>query len=440
MEIQSDRSPIFEAASQFFSEQPQRQTLFEAKKTYIPVTVKTVDFEDLKHVLDASLDMWFTSGRYTKEFETNLPQFFGRSLKALFVNSGSSANLLAVSSLCAGGLEALGFPILKAGDEVLTAAAGFPTTVNPIFQNHLKPVFLDVDEATLNVSVETIREAITPKTRALVLAHTLGNPYRVDLIKKEFPKLLVVEDCCDALGAEIANRRVGSFGEYATCSFYPAHHITTGEGGAVMSANARLRKVAESVRDWGRDCWCDSGKDNTCQKRFEWQLGDMPFGYDHKYTYSNVGYNLKATDIQAALGISQLTKADQFISARRKNYKFLKSGLEASPILKKFYRTVSATDETNPSWFGFGLYCENGLERNQVVQFLENDRKIGTRLLFGGNLTKQPAYKKLDFRVHEELTATDKIMNLFFWIGVHPGLDEIKMNYMLESLEAATKL
>lgn len=435
MHESANRNHVFEAARRYYESEQSRIQPFVPGESYIPVTTKQVDFEDLQMLLDAALDMWLTAGRFAKDFEAALPKMFQRSLPALFVNSGSSANLLAVSSLCSPQLSAMGGAHLRPGDEVLTAAAGFPTTVNPLFQNQLKPVFVDIDSKTLNASPETLLSAITPQTRAIVLAHTLGNPWRVDIIKREFPKMMIVEDCCDALGAQVDGRSVGSYGDYATCSFYPAHHMTTGEGGAVMSANARLRKIAESVRDWGRDCWCESGKDNTCNKRFDWQLGDLPQGYDHKYTYSNIGYNLKSTDLQAAIGMSQMKKAPRFIEARRANWSYLFKGIQNSPILSRFYEPVVATENSNPSWFGFAIYAREGLRRNDVVRDLENTKRIGTRLLFGGNLTKQPAYKGLDYRIHGELKTTDRIMNDLFWIGVHPALDPNKMDYMLQSLE-----
>ncbi len=356
------------------------------------------------------------------------------------MNSGSSANLVAISSLGSPDLKNYGFEPLKPGDEVLTVAAGFPTTVNPIIQNGWVPVFVDVDTQTINALPETLMAAKTPKTRAVVLAHTLGNPYRADVIaewcKKE--NLFLVEDCCDALGATIGPTPIGSFGEYSTCSFYPAHHVTMGEGGAVMSRDGRFKKIAESIRDWGRDCWCEPGKDNTCNKRFGWKLGDLPDGYDHKYIYSHVGYNLKVTDMQAALGISQLKKVDGFIASRRFNWHYLNDAIQKSPILSRNFTPVKATEGTSPSWFGFPLYCRESLNREKVVSSLE-ERKIGTRLHFAGNLTKQPAYKNVNYRVSGSLENTDRIMRQLFWIGVHPGLDKKRMDYMLEQLEAVAK-
>ncbi|MFZ3231103.1 MAG: lipopolysaccharide biosynthesis protein RfbH [Pseudobdellovibrio sp.] len=418
-----------------FSAKPE----FIAGKTYIPVTAKVVDEHDLGYLIDASLDMWLTAGRYARDFEAQFGKYFGRTTKSLLVNSGSSANLVAISSLASPDLLKMGLTPLKPGDEIITVAAGFPTTVNPIIQNGWVPVFIDIDATTLNALPEKIFAAKTAKTRAVVLAHSLGNPYRADLIadwcKKE--GLFLIEDCCDALGATINNQLVGSFGDYATSSFYPAHHITMGEGGAVMSKDGRFKKIAESIRDWGRDCWCEPGQDNTCNKRFGWTLGELPPGYDHKYVYSHIGYNLKVTDMQAALGISQLNKVDHFISERKKNWKALYNGIKSSPILKENFIPIEPTPETDPSWFGFAMYCNDRLNREKVVKALE-ERKVGTRLFFAGNLTKQPAYKDAKYRVHDHLTNTDSVMKSLFWIGVHPALDAQKISYMLEQLEAVT--
>jgi CDP-6-deoxy-D-xylo-4-hexulose-3-dehydrase len=438
--MQELRSQILGQSRHFF-EIAHAQKAFEPGKTYIPATVKVMDADDLSYLIDASLDMWLTAGRFSKEFEAKLPQHFGRKVGSLLVNSGSSANLLAVSSLGSSMLKQMKMKPLEKGDEVITAAAGFPTTVNPILQNGWTPVFIDVDFNTLNALPEAVMAARTSKTRAVVLAHTLGNPYRSDILAEWCRKegLYLIEDCCDAFGSTIGDAPVGSFGDYATVSFYPAHHITMGEGGAVMSRNAQFRRIAESVRDWGRDCWCDPGKDNTCGKRFEWQLGELPCGYDHKYTYSNIGYNLKVTDMQAALGVSQLNKVERFIAARRRNWKWLSEAIGTSSRLQGKLTPVQPTPGTNPSWFGFAIHCSPGLNRNKITAYLES-RGIGTRLLFGGNLTKQPAYKNAPYRVHGELTATDQIMNQTFWMGVHPGLDETRMSYMIEQLEKAVEL
>lgn len=434
------RSRILEQCRDFFAAQHAPKA-FVAGQSYIPVTTKVLDADDLTHLVDASLDLWLTAGRFGREFEAKLPGYLGRKTQALMVNSGSSANLVAVSSLGAPMLKEFKLRPLEKGDEVITAAAGFPTTVNPIVQNGWTPVFVDVDFNTLNAKPEVIMAAKTPKTRAVVMAHTLGNAYRSDVIAQWCEKegLYLIEDCCDALGTTIGDQPVGSFGDYATLSFYPAHHITMGEGGAVVSRNGRFKRVAESMRDWGRDCWCEPGKDNTCGKRFETSLGTLPCGYDHKYTYSNIGYNLKATDMQAAIGLSQLNKLERFVAARRENWKKIYNGIQSSPILRERLVPVMATEGTNPSWFGFPIHCAPGINREKMVSFLEQ-KKVGTRLVFAGNLTRQPAYRGVEFRVHEELTATDEIMKRSFWIGVHPALDDQKISYMLEQLEAGVRL
>jgi len=433
------RMAVITAAKNYFTDFSPKPA-FIAGQTYIPVTAKVVDEHDLGYLIDASLDMWLTAGRYARDFEAEFGKYFGRKTKSLLVNSGSSANLVAISSLGSHELSNMGYKPLEPGDEVITVAAGFPTTVNPIIQNNWVPVFIDIDAATLNALPEKIMAARTSKTRAVILAHSLGNPYRADIIadwcKKE--GLFLIEDCCDALGATIKDQYVGSFGEYATSSFYPAHHITMGEGGAVMSKDGRFKKIAESIRDWGRDCWCEPGKDNTCKKRFGWTLGDLPPGYDHKYVYSHIGYNLKVTDMQAALGMSQLNKVEKFISERRKNWKLIYDGIKSSPVLKENFTPVEATPETNPSWFGFAMYANDRLNREKVVAGLE-DRKVGTRLFFAGNLTKQPAYQNQKYRIHEELKNTDQVMRSLFWIGVHPALDQQRISYMLEQLEAVCK-
>ncbi|NBX77099.1 MAG: lipopolysaccharide biosynthesis protein RfbH [Proteobacteria bacterium] len=408
-------------------------------KTYIPVTTKKLDPEDLRFLLDASLDLWLTTGRFGRSFEKDFATFVGNRVPSLLVNSGSSANLVAMSALSSPQLKKQGLKPLEKGDEVITVAAGFPTTVNPILQNGWVPVFVDVDLQTLNALPEKIMEAKTAKTRAVVLAHTLGNPYRADVLaewcKKE--NLFLVEDCCDALGAKIGNEFVGSFGSYSTYSFYPAHHITMGEGGAVLCRDSVLRRIAESIRDWGRDCWCEPGVDNTCGKRFDWSLGSLPHGYDHKYTYSHIGYNLKVTDMQAAIGLSQLKKAPAYVEARRVNWKKIKAGFESSSVLRKHFMTVEPTEGTEPSWFGFPLHVADSLSREKVVAFLE-ENKVGTRLLFSGNLVRQPAYQNVEHRVVGSLSKTDKIMKDTFWIGVHPLLDDRRIEYMLHQLERAT--
>lgn len=437
---ESARMEVIASAKNYFTTHSKKPS-FVAGETYIPVTAKVVDEHDLGFLIDASLDMWLTAGRYSREFEAKFGEYFGRKTKSLLVNSGSSANLLAISALGSHELTKMGYTPMAPGDEVITVAAGFPTTVNPIIQNNWIPVFIDVDATTLNALPEKIMAARTPRTRAVILAHSLGNPYRADVIAEWCKKegIFLIEDCCDALGATINGQPVGSFGEYATSSFYPAHHITMGEGGAVMSKDGRFKKIAESIRDWGRDCWCEPGKDNTCNKRFNWTLGDLPPGYDHKYVYSHIGYNLKVTDMQAALGVSQLNKVEKFISERRKNWKTIYDGIMTSPILRENFTPVEATPETNPSWFGFAMYAHDRLNREKVVSALE-ERKVGTRLFFAGNLTKQPAYKNVNYRIHDNLNNTDKVMRSLFWIGVHPALDKARINYMLEQLEAVCKV
>jgi CDP-6-deoxy-D-xylo-4-hexulose-3-dehydrase len=435
-----NRSDLLDNARQYFRSQFAPKP-FVPGETYIPPSGKVMSEDDLASLIDASLDLWLTAGRFSKQFESELPAWFGRKVSGLFVNSGSSANLVAISALSAPMMEKVGKPRLKPGDEVITVAAGFPTTVNPLVQTGLKPVFVDVDFSTLDATLELIQNAyVKGRTKAVVLAHTLGNPYRADLLAKWCASegLYLVEDCCDALGAEIGEGFAGSFGDFATLSFYPAHHITTGEGGAVLPKDGRLRKVAESMRDWGRDCWCEPGKDNTCGKRFSQQLGDLPEGYDHKYTYSNVGYNLKATDMQAALGISQLKRAREFIETRRRNWKALYDGIKGSPVLKERLLPVEPTEGTKPSWFGFAMHTAPGLDRERLVARLE-ERRVGTRLMFAGNLVRQPAYRGVDYRVVGELKNTDEIMKRTFWIGVHPQIEDSRIAYMLETLESCVR-
>lgn len=423
------RRKIFSLCEEFFEQTHAHHELIPGKD-YLPATAKLLHTQDLIALVDASLDLWLTTGRYAKDFETQLSQRLFPAAKVLLVNSGSSANLVAVSSL--------GAP--KPGDEIITVAAAFPTTVNPLFQNQWVPVFVDVDEKTMNALPEKIMEAQTSRTRAVILAHTLGNPYRADILKQWCQKegLFFIEDCCDALGATIDNQPVGSFGHFSTFSFYPAHQITMGEGGAVICHDHMLAKIAKSFRDWGRDCWCETGKDNTCGKRFNWSLGDLPEGYDHKYIYSNIGYNLKLTDMQAAIGYSQLSHLNEFVEKRRANFNFLREGIKSSPLLSQKLIPIKPTAGTNPSWFGFAMYCADGISRNKLVRFLENN-KTGTRMVFAGNLTKQPAYKDKIFRVHGSLQNTDKIMNQAFWIGVHPRLGKAQLAYILEQLEAGVK-
>jgi CDP-6-deoxy-D-xylo-4-hexulose-3-dehydrase len=398
--------------------------------TGIPVTGKVFGKEELIAAVEASLDFWLTSGPYTEKFESRFAKTVGMR-HAFMVNSGSSANLLALTALTS---PKIGERALKPGDEVITVAAGFPTTVTPILQNNLIPVYVDVDLETYVANEEALEASVSPKTRAIMMAHTLGNPFNLDLIEKLAKKhnLWFVEDSCDALGGTYKNKNLGTFGDLSTFSFYPAHHITTGEGGAVLIKKIAHKVLVESFRDWGRDCWCAPGCDNTCLKRFEWQLGELPEGYDHKYTYSHLGYNLKSGDIQAAIGLAQLDRLESFVEIRRRNWKYLKDGLVG---LEDSFILPRATEDSDPSWFGFAITVrkESPLNRNQIVQAL-NEKKIGTRLLFGGNLLRQPAFAGTPRRVVGDLANTDIVMNDTFWIGVWPGLTIPMLDYMIETI------
>jgi CDP-6-deoxy-D-xylo-4-hexulose-3-dehydrase len=428
------RSQISELVKQYadiaFASKP-----FVPGESVVPVSGKVISAREIQLMVDAALDGWLTSGRFNTMFEQRLAQFLG--VKYLItVNSGSSANLVAFSTLTS---NKLGSRAIKQGDEVISVAAGFPTTVNPVIQFGAVPVFVDVDLATHNIDVSKIEAAITPKTKAIMLAHSLGNPFNLEVVTSLCKKydLWLVEDCCDALGATYNGQLVGTFGDIATLSFYPAHHITMGEGGAVFTNNAELKLIAESFRDWGRDCYCPPGKDNTCSKRFCWTNrelgGDLPDGYDHKYTYSHLGYNLKITDMQAACALAQMDRVDEFIAKRRANFKYLKHRLAS---VQQFLHLPEATPNSEPSWFGFPLILNQatGVKRTDLINFLDQN-KIGTRLLFAGNLTKQPYMTGRNFRVSGDLTNTDIVMTQTFWLGTFPALGDEQLDYIASKLE-----
>ena len=404
---------------------------FEAGKHAVPPSGKVIGAKELQNMVEASLDGWLTTGRFNDAFEKRLTEFLGVK-HALTTNSGSSANLLAFSALTS---PTLGDRAIGRGDEVISVAAGFPTTVNPILQFGAVPVFVDVQLPTYNIDPSKVEAAIGPKTKAIMLAHTLGNPYNLDVIVALAKKynLWLIEDCCDALGTTYNGKLVGTFGDIATLSFYPAHHITMGEGGAVFTNNDQLNKIIESYRDWGRDCYCAPGKDNTCNKRFGWKLGDLPQGYDHKYTYSHLGYNLKISDMQAACALAQMDRVEEFIAARKDNFAYLKTGLKTC---EEFLLLPEATPNSDPSWFGFPITIkpEANFNRVDLLKYLDQN-KIGTRLLFAGNLTRQPYMKGLNFRISGELTNTDTVMNNTFWVGVYPGLSKEMLDFVIEKME-----
>lgn len=412
------------------------QSVFEQEpgfipgETHVPVSGKLIGKEEIKFAVDACLDGWFTTGRFAKQFEKEFAKFMNQSY-CLLTNSGSSANLLALSSLTSPHLKE---KRLKPGDEVITVAAGFPTTVNPIIQNGLVPVFVDVNLNDFCIDVKQMEKAWSPKVKAVMLAHTLGNPFNLKKVTEFVKKhnLWFIEDCCDAVGSTYDGKMVGTFGDLATVSFYPAHHITMGEGGAVLTGSPLLKKIVESFRDWGRDCWCAPGNDNTCGKRFDWQLGDLPHGYDHKYIYSHVGYNLKLTDMQAAIGLAQLEKLEKFIQQRKDNFQFLKNNLQS---LSDFLALPEPTENSDPSWFGFPIRVKkkSPFSRNKLVKNL-NANNIGTRLLFGGNLTKQPFYKNINSRTHGKLENTNTVMENVFWLGLHPALKREMLECIIDTL------
>jgi CDP-4-dehydro-6-deoxyglucose reductase, E1 len=428
--IETIRNKISELVEQY-AELQYAVKPFEPGKTAVPPSGKVVGATELQYMVEASLDGWLTTGRFNDQFEKELAEFIG--IKHLItVNSGSSANLVAFSTLTS---PWLGERAINKGDEVIGVAAGFPTTVNPIVNFGAVPVFVDVDLETHNVDADLIEAAITPKTKAIMLAHTLGNPFNFNKVKALCEKynLWLVEDCCDALGAKYEGKMVGTWGDIATLSFYPAHHMTMGEGGAVFTNNSDLIKIAESFRDWGRDCYCKPGCDNTCGKRFNMQLGSLPRGYDHKYTYSHVGYNLKITDMQAACGLAQLQRLPEFISKRNANYDYMKQRLLS---LSDFLDIARPTKNSTPSWFGFPITIKEtaGVIRSDLIKYLDQN-KVGTRLLFAGNLVRQPYFKNVEYRVVGELTNTDITMNQTFWLGIYPGLELAHLDFVAEKLE-----
>lgn len=404
---------------------------FAAGTDFVPVSGKVLGSPELKNMVEASLDGWLTTGRFNAAFEKRFSEFVGVR-HALTTTSGSSANLLALTALTS---PKLGVRALNPGDEVITVAAGFPTTVNPILQNGMVPVFVDIDIPTYNIDPQKIESAISERTRAIMIAHTLGNTFDLEAVMSVAKKhnLWVIEDCCDALGSLYKGQHVGSFGDIATCSFYPAHHITMGEGGMVFTKHSKLRTIIESFRDWGRDCYCDPGCDNTCRKRFGQQHGSLPFGYDHKYTYSHLGYNLKITDMQAACALAQMDRLPDFIQTRKHNFNFLKNALKSC---EEFLILPEATPDSDPSWFGFPVTLRDGVNvsRLDLLEYLDQF-KIGTRLLFAGNLIRQPYFEGRNYRISDELTKTDKVMNDTFWLGVYPGLDNEKLSFIVNKIE-----
>lgn len=400
-------------------------------KSQINYGGRVYDEKELVNLVDSSLEFWLTAGKYAKQFEKEFAEFLGIKY-CLLANSGSSANLLAVSSLTS---PKLGGKRLKPGDEVITTACGFPTTLNPIIQNNLRPVFVDIELGNYNIDVGKIEKAISPKTKAIFIAHTLGNPAGLDKILKIAKKhnLWFLEDNCDALGSKYKGKYTGTFGDISTVSFYPAHHITMGEGGAVCTDNPLLKKIIASFRDWGRDCWCEPGHDNTCKRRFSWKMGKLPLGYDHKYVYSHIGYNLKVTDMQAAIGVAQLKKLPQFIKARKRNFDLLYRFFEK---YEEYFILPQATKNSEPAWFGFPILVKQTAPfvRSEIINYLE-ENKIATRMLFGGNLAKQPAYENIKCRASGLLKNTDLAMNNLFWIGVYPGITKEKLDYVIKTLK-----
>jgi CDP-6-deoxy-D-xylo-4-hexulose-3-dehydrase len=424
------RDEIFDKVKEYYVHFHQKDE-FVPEMSHIPYSGRVYDENEIISLVDSALEFWLTAGRFARLFEDELAGFLGVKY-CLLTNSGSSANLLAVSALTS---PKLGKKQLKAGDEVITVAAGFPTTVNPIIQNNLIPVFVDVDIATYNIQHETIEKAISDKTKAIFVAHTMGNPFNLDAVMGIAEKydLWLIEDNCDALGSRYKGKYTGTFGHIATFSFYPPHHISMGEGGALVTNNPLLKKLILSFRDWGRDCWCESGCDNSCGKRFDMQLGKLPYGYDHKYIYSHIGYNLKVTDMQAAIGVEQLKKLPSFIESRKNNFKALYEGLKRH---EKYFILPQAERDSDPSWFGFMLTVKEnaGFTKNDIVEYLEKNR-IATRMLFAGNITLQPSFERVNYRIHGNLEQTDRIVKDTFWIGVYPGLTNKMIAYILKTFE-----
>lgn len=426
------RERIFELVREHYLEE-HAQRVFQPGLTPVPVSGRVYDDSEIVSLVDSALDFWLTEGRFVDAFEARLAEWFGLR-HCSFVNSGSSANLAAFSALTSPKLKERA---IRPGDEVITAAAGFPTTVNPIVQNRCVPVFIDVHIPTYGIDVAALEEALSPKTKAVFVAHTLGNPFDLDAVTAfcRDHDLWLIEDCCDALGATWRGRHVGTFGDLATLSFYPAHHITTGEGGAILTNKGQLRLLAESFRDWGRDCWCAPGQDNTCSKRFGWQLGELPCGYDHKYIYSHIGYNLKGTEMQAAIGLAQMDKLPEFIRRRNENFRYLETALDD---LREWLILPEATPGAEPSWFGYpvAVRADAPFSRTDLQRRLD-EAKIGTRLLFAGDLTRQPAYRDVEYRKVGDLPGTTFAMNQVFWVGVYPGLSTEMLDFTAATLRAS---
>ncbi|KAF0226222.1 MAG: CDP-6-deoxy-D-xylo-4-hexulose-3-dehydrase [Erysipelotrichaceae bacterium] len=426
------RNEILEKVKEFYKQElDTKQHTFEEGKNVVPFAGRVYDEDELVKLVDASLDFWLTAGRYAEEFERDFAKYMGTKF-CLLTNSGSSANLLALTAFTS---PKLGEKCLKPGDEVITVAAGFPTTINPIIQNGLIPVFVDVEIGTYNIKVDELEKAYSEKTKAVMIAHTLGNPFDLDAVMAFTKKhdLYLIEDCCDAVGSTYDGKMVGTFGHASTTSFYPAHHMTMGEGGAILVNNNLYKTLVQSFRDWGRDCFCEPGANDTCGRRFTMQFGSLPQGYDHKYVYSHIGYNLKITDMQAAVGVAQLKKLPGFVESRKKNFNIMHNGLKQ---FEEYLVLPYATKKSDPSWFGFPITVKvnDKFTKNQIVEYLEN-HKIMTRQLFAGNITRQPAFKDIKYRQVGTLENTDMIMNNTFFIGVYPGLTERKLNYVLRTFE-----